>query len=297
MENKNIKNRVVHFEIQADDVERAKKFYESSLGWKIEKFNMPDMSMDYWAVNTGEGPGISGGLFERKNAMGKLHSFDCTVLVDDIDKVIKEIKVNGGKITPWEGKEKWEMKGLGWFSRAMDTEGNTFGLIQATEWKPEDMSSDKKDVTFVRMLGSSQEKVFKAWTDEKQMKKWWGPRGMENSVCEINPKVGGKINIVMKAGKEMGQMAGQKFPMSGEFTEVNLPNKLMFKAYGYFPGKDEPQIEQLTAVNFEEMQGMTKMTVNVKIIKASEFAGQALEGMEQGWSESFYKLAELLDGM
>jgi predicted enzyme related to lactoylglutathione lyase len=129
-------NRPIHFEVQADDVERAKKFYENALGWKIEKNSMPGVGMDYWMVMTGEGPGISGGLYKRSDAMGKLHSFDCTILVGDIDKVIADIKANGGKIEPWENKEKWEMKGLGWFSRARDTEGNIFGLLQATEWQP-----------------------------------------------------------------------------------------------------------------------------------------------------------------
>lgn len=131
-------NRPIHFEIQADDVERAKKFYENSLGWKIEKSTMPGVGMDYWMVGTGDGLGINGGLYQRKdNPMRKLMSFDCTVTVDDIDKVIAAIKVNGGQITQWEGKDKWEMKGLGWFSRAVDTEGNVFGLLQATEWKPQ----------------------------------------------------------------------------------------------------------------------------------------------------------------
>lgn len=129
-------NRPIHFEVQADDPERAKKFYENVLGWKIEKSNMPGIGMDYWMVNTGEGPGISGGLFNRKDAMGKLHSFDCTILVGDMDKAIAAIKANGGKIGAWQGKEKWEMKGLGWFSRATDTEGNTFGLLQPTDWQP-----------------------------------------------------------------------------------------------------------------------------------------------------------------
>ena len=129
-------NRPIHFEVQADDAERAKKFYENALGWKIDKASMPGVGMDYWMVNTGEGPGISGGLFKRSDASNKLHSFDTTILVDDIDKVIAAIKENGGKIEPFQGQEKWEMKGLGWFSRATDTEGNTFGLLQGTDWQP-----------------------------------------------------------------------------------------------------------------------------------------------------------------
>lgn len=129
-------NRPIHFEIQADDAQRAKKFYENCLGWKIEKSSMPGVGMDYWMVMTGEGPGINGGLYKRSdNPIRKIITFDCTIQVEDIDKVIAAIKENGGKIELWEGQEKWEMKGLGWFSRAVDTEGNVFGLLQPTEWQ------------------------------------------------------------------------------------------------------------------------------------------------------------------
>ena len=129
-------NRPIHFEVQADNPERAKKFYEYALGWEIEKSNMPGVGMDYWMIKTGEGPGINGGLYQRKdNPSRELNSFDCTILVDDIDKVIAAIKENGGKVEPWEGKEKWKMKGLAVFP-AVDTEGNTFGLLQATDWQP-----------------------------------------------------------------------------------------------------------------------------------------------------------------
>ena len=129
-------NRPIHFEVQADDAARAKKFYESALGWNIEKNSMPGVGMDYWIIKTGDGPGIDGGLYNRADNLGRdVRAFDCTILVDDMDKVIAAIKANGGQIHPWEGKEKWEMKGLGWFSRATDTEGNTFGLLQATDWK------------------------------------------------------------------------------------------------------------------------------------------------------------------
>jgi uncharacterized protein len=129
-------NRPIHFEIQADDVERAKKFYEKTLGWKIEKSEMPDVGMDYWMVMTGDGPGINGGLYSRSdNPDREINTFDCTIQVEDLDKVIKAIKANGGEIEPWEGKEKWEMKGVGWFSRAIDPEGNMFGLLQPTEWQ------------------------------------------------------------------------------------------------------------------------------------------------------------------
>ena len=125
----------MHFEIQADDVERAKKFYEAALGWKIEKYESKegDMPMDYWMVMTGKDgtPGINGGMYQRP-AEDKIFTFDDTVLVEDIDMAVAAVKANGGTIT----REKSELKGVGWFANAKDTEGNRFGLMQATGWQP-----------------------------------------------------------------------------------------------------------------------------------------------------------------
>lgn len=128
-------NRVIHFEIQADDIERASKFYEKTLGWKIKQMMKEEEGgMDYWGVDTGEGPGISGGMYKRPMEDDeKYYLYDCTVMVDDIDKRISAVKENGGMIT----KEKSEIPGIGFFANAKDTEGNRFSMLQPTEWKPE----------------------------------------------------------------------------------------------------------------------------------------------------------------
>jgi predicted enzyme related to lactoylglutathione lyase len=128
-------NRVIHFEIQADDVERAKKFYETVLGWKIEKVMSTEKggTMDYWMLDTGKGPGIGGGMYKRP-ADDKIYTYDSTVLVEDINKAVAAVKANGGMIT----REKSELKGVGWFAAAKDTEGNRFALMQATDWQPKE---------------------------------------------------------------------------------------------------------------------------------------------------------------
>ncbi|MDD5050712.1 MAG: VOC family protein [Candidatus Pacebacteria bacterium] len=126
-------NRVIHFEIQADDVERAKKFYEKALGWKISlMMKKEEGGMDYWGIETGKGPGINGGMYERPQKGEKFYLYDCTVQVEDLDKAMEAIKKNGGTIT----KEKMEIPHVGWFAGAKDTEGNRLGLMQPTEWKP-----------------------------------------------------------------------------------------------------------------------------------------------------------------
>ena len=128
-------NRVIHFEIQAGDVERAKKFYENVLGWKIEKYMSEKDTgmMDYWMIMTGPDgtPGINGGMYQRP-AEDKIHTYDATVEVADIDAAVEAVKANGGTIT----REKSELPGVGWFASAKDTEGNRFGLMQSTGWQP-----------------------------------------------------------------------------------------------------------------------------------------------------------------
>ena len=127
--------RVIHFEVQADNIERAKNFYEKVFDWKIEKIMTGDEKdrMDYWGLTTGPDgtPGINGGMYLR-NKENTLHNFDCTITVDNIDETIEAIKHNGGKIK----KEKAEIPDIGWFVTAVDTEDNCFGIMQPTNWKP-----------------------------------------------------------------------------------------------------------------------------------------------------------------
>jgi predicted enzyme related to lactoylglutathione lyase len=126
-------NRVVHFEIQADDVNRAKNFYKKAFGWEINQMmKAEEGGMDYWGLKTGEDgtPGINGGLYQRP-ADNKLFTYDCTLQVPDIDKAIEAVKKNGGTIRG----EKMEIPGVGWFIGGTDTEGNRFGIMQPTDWQ------------------------------------------------------------------------------------------------------------------------------------------------------------------
>ena len=130
-------NPVVHFEIPADDVERAIEFYEKTFGWKIKKMDMPADSSTggepYYSVITSEvdekgmakTPGaINGGLMKRRV---KEQLFTNYITVDSIDEMLKTIKNNGGTIC----LPKTEIAhGMGWIAAFIDTEGNLLGLHQ-----------------------------------------------------------------------------------------------------------------------------------------------------------------------
>jgi predicted enzyme related to lactoylglutathione lyase len=114
--------RVVHFEINADDPERAVKFYQKVFGWKIEKWNGP---IDYWLVMTGpnDQPGINGGIMKREDPQASTYN---TVDVPSVDEFTKKIIEQGGKVVV----PKMAVPGVGYMAYCADTEGNIFGIMQ-----------------------------------------------------------------------------------------------------------------------------------------------------------------------
>jgi predicted enzyme related to lactoylglutathione lyase len=120
--------RVVHFEIQADDPERAIDFYATCFGWQFTKWDGP---VDYWLITTGpdDQPGINGGLMRREAPLSGqgFGSFACTIDIINIDETIAIVTQHGGAVT----KDKMAVPGVGWMAYVKDTEGNVFGVMQA----------------------------------------------------------------------------------------------------------------------------------------------------------------------
>lgn len=113
--------RVVHFEISADDTDRAAKFYQTVFGWTSNKLGGP---RDYHLVNTGPEtePGINGGIFRRDGPV----NFVNTIEVDSVDEFSRRIVEAGGE----EVVPKMHIPGAGYLIYCKDTEGNVFGIIE-----------------------------------------------------------------------------------------------------------------------------------------------------------------------
>jgi predicted enzyme related to lactoylglutathione lyase len=115
--------RVVHFEIAADDVARARKFYEI-FGWQITDAKMP--GGEYWLAKTGDEKemGIDGAIMPRDYSPKQ--AFRNTISVDNLDEMVKKVEAAGGKI---DGK-KQSIPGVGDYINIRDSEGNQVGLLQ-----------------------------------------------------------------------------------------------------------------------------------------------------------------------
>lgn len=115
-------SRVTHFEIPADDPDRAIRFYQEVFGWRIEKWDGP---IEYWLVMTGpeDEPGIDGGLTRREDpAIGIENIID----VQDLDTSLGAVTAQGGEVI----RPRMAVPGVGWIAYITDTEGNIFGLMQ-----------------------------------------------------------------------------------------------------------------------------------------------------------------------
>ena len=119
---------VVHFEIPADQPERAAEFYRELFGWKIEHMGGP---MDYWLVNTvptdAEGrpiePGVNGGLMRRMMPEQTPVNY---ISVENVDQFARKAESLGAKVVV----PKMPVPGMGWFAQLTDTEENIFAIWQ-----------------------------------------------------------------------------------------------------------------------------------------------------------------------
>jgi uncharacterized protein YndB with AHSA1/START domain len=154
----------------------------------------------------------------------------------------------------------------------------------------EKTKSAEKELTLIRIVNAPREIVFKAWTSQRHLAKWWGPKGFTNPVCEIDVQVGGSIFIEMQAPD------GTIYPMSGIYEEIIEPRKIVFTSEA-LDNKGTPLFEILNTILFDEENGKTKLTIKADVIKAYGNVDQYLDGIEEGWSQSIVRLNDLSEKM
>ena len=119
--------RPVHFDITAEDPDRAVAFYEQVFGWKFTHWGGGG-PMDYWLIETGDTqPGIDGGLSRRPE--GDAPATINTIDVASLDDAMAAVKQAGGEII----HDRMPVPGVGWYAAFADTEGNRFGIMQFDE--------------------------------------------------------------------------------------------------------------------------------------------------------------------
>ena len=146
-----------------------------------------------------------------------------------------------------------------------------------------------QELITMRMFDAPREVMFKAWTEPERLKRWWGPKGFTNPVCEVDARPGGAIRIDMRAPD------GVVYPMTGTFVEIVKPERLVFISAA-LDNNGEPLFEVLNTVTFAAEGDKTRLTLHARVSKVRGEAAPYLAGMEEGWSMSLDRLADEVKG-
>ncbi|MFQ5598742.1 MAG: VOC family protein [Nitrospiria bacterium] len=122
-------DKVVHFEIPSDDIERTKKFYSDTFGWETQ--TIPDMNYTMLTTVSAdennmpkESGAINGGMYKRDAGFSK--SPVVVIGVASIEDALKKVQANGGKVV----KDRIQFGNMGLYAQVSDTEDNIIGLWQ-----------------------------------------------------------------------------------------------------------------------------------------------------------------------
>ncbi len=146
------------------------------------------------------------------------------------------------------------------------------------------MTAPANDLTLhlERILPAPRPLVFRAQTEPDLLAEWWGPAGFSAPSIELDLRVGGGYRIAMQPPD------GDLFYLSGEFVEVDPPNRLAYTFRWEDPDPDDR--ETIVTFSLDDRGGSTQVSVDQGV-----FATEARRALhDQGWTESLDRLQELV---
>ncbi len=131
-----------------------------------------------------------------------------------------------------------------------------------------------------KTIKATAERLFEAWTDPEQLKKWWGPPGVTCTGAEVDLRVGGRYRMANQLPD------GRVLWISGEFESIEPPRKLVYT----WRVEPETQASERVTVQFEARGDATEV-----IITHERIPSAAIRDMhEQGWHGCLEGLAEYI---
>jgi len=132
-----------------------------------------------------------------------------------------------------------------------------------------------------RTFQAPAERVFDAWTSEEVMRRWfYGRADWENTLAEVDLRIGGSVRIVMRDPE-----TGKEYGGGGSYTEIDRPSRLAFTWQW-----DDEQRETLIEIDFDEAEGET----TVRFTHSNLADQEAVRSHEGGWTTCFDNLERIL---
>lgn len=162
-----------HFAINADDVPRARAFYEQALGWTFTPWGPPGF---YQTRSAGQG--FMGALQGRRDIGGHaMPSIELTFGVEDIEATTAAIEAAGGKLI----MAPFHIETVGHLAFFQDTEGNVAGVMQYERAATSEDGPATPGSAQLRHVSINADDVARARAFYEQVFGWtftpWGPPG------------------------------------------------------------------------------------------------------------------------
>lgn len=158
-------------------------------------------------------------------------------------------------------------------------------MTQETGQKATVTKTSERELKIERVFDAPRERVFAAHTDPELIPQWWGPRGTETVVEEMNATTGGDWRFAM-VGED-----GSRIVFRGVYREVTPIERIAQT----FEWDGMPGYVSVDNAVFEDLgDGRTKITTSSIFYTAEERDGMLESGMERGLNETYWRLDELL---
>ena len=143
-----------------------------------------------------------------------------------------------------------------------------------------------REIRIERVFDAPRDRVFAVYTDPALIPEWWGPRGTETIVDEMDPRTGGRWRFIAR------MQDGSESAFRGAYREVTAPERIV-QTFEWEPMAGHVSVETAT---FEDLgDGRTKVTTVSVFHTPEERDGMLGSGMEVGMNETYQRLDELLE--
>ena len=145
------------------------------------------------------------------------------------------------------------------------------------------------EVLITRSFDAPAALVYKAYTTPELVRRWWGFETSDWLECEIDLRVGGMWRFVTVDD-------GMEVAFHGEYKELDAPRRLVStEVYEGIPDADENAA--LDIVTFDEVDGVTTMSLLVRFANQEGRDGLLASGMESGMQTGYDRMEDLLREM
>ena len=145
----------------------------------------------------------------------------------------------------------------------------------------------RQDIVITRVFDAPREVVFKALTDPNLIPSWWGPARYETTVDRADVRPGGQWRYVSRDAD------GTEYGFRGVYHDIVTPDRVVQT----FEFEGMPGHVSLETATLEEVDGKTRY-VGVSVFQSvADRDGMAQSGMEEGASEGFDRLAEVIQSL